>query len=260
MKEFFGVLKYEFGMATRRWGVMAIFGALGLFYLWAFMQPMPDDPVWSEMTNPELWKLAGQMAFSINVFVPVVAGIAIADRMARDVRLGFEELLRSTQLRRWPYVLGKYAGALLSVAFPALLINTLVSLGCVIRGCSPVMLVYSLPAFVLVTLPGLAFLSAFSLACPMIMPVRVYQVLFTGYWYWGNFLSPKVMPTLTETLLNAAGGYALEGFFSSGYIFLHEHLAHTAQEAVLNIAILLLCGAAALITLERYLAWKARRV
>jgi len=257
VKTFLGILKVEFDMSIRRWGVMVIFGAVGLFYLVSSFWPSPSDPIWNTVSFNDLWKLAGQMAFSMNVLMPVVAGIAAADRMARDGKLNIEELLRSTQLRRWPYVLGKFMGVLLSLLIPVLVTTLLTAVVLVFKGCKPIILIYSLAAMALINIPAMAFVTAFSLACPMVIPVRVYQILFTGYWYWGNFLSPKVMPTLTDTILNAAGAYALEGFFMGGYTLVFYHLTFSAFEAVLNILVILCCAAAALIALERYLAWKA---
>jgi hypothetical protein len=40
---------------------------------------------------------------------------------------------------------------------------------------------------------------AFSLACPLVIPLRICQVLFTGYWFWGKLISPKVFPTISDT-------------------------------------------------------------
>ena len=103
-----------------------------------------------------------------------------------------------------------------------------------------------------------AFVVAFSLACPAIMPLRVYQILFTGYWFWGNFLSPQVFPTISGTLLNASGVYAQQGFFS-GTLGQWRDRLYTASEAWLNILVLGLCAAAVLFTLDRYLVRQSRR-
>ena len=72
-------------------------------------------------------------------------------------------------------------------------------------------------AFVCVNLPPLAFVAAFSIACPAVLPVRVYQVLFTGYWFWGNFLSPKVLPTISGTVLVASGLPQASAFFDARF-------------------------------------------
>ncbi|HOG46667.1 MAG TPA: hypothetical protein PLB78_08475, partial [Anaerolineae bacterium] len=106
--------------------------------------------------------------------------------------------------------------------------------------------------------PAYLFVGAFSLACPAVLPVRVYQVLYTGYWFWGNFLNPKFVPTLAGTLLTPSGEFAAAGFFSASMVS-GMVSSHTSLEAVLSIAVLLACAAAALFALERYLAWQARR-
>ncbi len=98
------------------------------------------------------------------------------------------------------YVLGKYFGVVFSLITVEFLIVLLISSFIVIIFQWPILFViYNLLAVVILSAPGLCFITAFSLACPLIMPVRVYQILFTGYWYRGNYLSPKVMSTVSDT-------------------------------------------------------------
>jgi ABC-2 type transport system permease protein len=123
---------------------------------------------------------------------------------------------------------------------------------------SPVLIGGILIAFLSIAVPSFAFVVAFSLACPLIMPVRVYQILFTGYWFWGNFLSATVFPTVRDTLLNASGIYALQGFFR-GTISQTDEALYTPLEAWLNILVMILCAAIVLFTLDRYFAWQAKR-
>ena len=69
-------------------------------------------------------------------------------------------------------------------------------------------------AFAAVVVPGLAFVGAFSIACPAVMPVPLYQFLFVGYWFWGNALAPDAgIPTLSETVLTPIGLFRAIGFF-----------------------------------------------
>jgi ABC-2 type transport system permease protein len=213
-----------------------------------------------------VWEYAGRMAFNLNLFMPVVGGIVAADRIARDVRLGVAELQNSTPLQRWPFVLGKYVGVLLSLLTPQFLIALLLGSIMVFCGMPPVLLLYTLIAFLAIVVPAYAFITIFSLAFPLIMPLRVYQVLFTGYWLWGNYLDPRVFPTISDTLLASCGKYVYEGFFGGavggvgynaggvGYNVSH----HTPLEAILNLIVLVVCIVAALIALERYLAWRER--
>jgi hypothetical protein len=115
----------------------------------------------------------------------------------------------------------------------------------------------TLLAFLAVAAPAYAFITIFSLACPLVMPVRVYQVLFTGYWFWGNFLTPNFVPTLSGTLLTPAGRYALEGFFGV-VIGVGNELEHSAADAFLNLGVLALCVLLAMLALERFLVWRAK--
>jgi hypothetical protein len=47
----------------------------------------------------------------------------------------------------------------------------------------------------------------------MFMPAPLFRVLFIGYWFWGNAISPELMPTLSRTVIHPAGGYPIEAFF-----------------------------------------------
>ncbi len=134
----------------------------------------------------------------------------------------------------------------------------LVGVGLVAAGAPPSTAGYSLLAFVLVNAPVYAFVGAFSIACPVVLPVRVYQVLFTGYWFWGNFISPDFIPTISGTILNASGRYAASGFF--GLARRMEALGgYTTLEAALNLLVLASLAGLALLVLDRYLAWQQSR-
>src|SRR5690606_33243895 len=93
---FLGVFHYEYYMSIRRLGFWLAFGLLG--GLIAFSEPPLGQPVQSVQ---ELWQEAGTFALQLNILFPVVAGIVLADRLARDDRLGVHELFTSTALRRW---------------------------------------------------------------------------------------------------------------------------------------------------------------
>lgn len=253
MKLFLGIVRYEYAMAIRRWGVWLAFLLLGGFM--AFSR-LPADLL--QHTGIPEWQFAAARVFDFNMILPVVGGIVLADRIARDRKLGVDELLFAAPLKRWPYILGKYMGGLLSVLTPALLVVVVFGIWDSVLAGKPGVFPMMLVAFLAITLPAFAFITAFSLACPVIIPVRVYQVLFTGYWFWGNYLSPDVMPTLNGTLLTASGEFAMSGFFG-GAVGGVPGLNPRALEAVLNLGVLGLCAAAALVALERYLALEADR-
>jgi hypothetical protein len=98
-----------------------------------------------------------------------------------------------------------------------------------------------------VNLPPLAFVAAFSIACPAVLPVRVYQVLFTGYWFWGNFLNPKALPTISDTVLVASGLPQATAFFNAPF-----GRPATSTYAVLNLLTLAACAATALASVVAY--------
>ena len=260
MSQFLGLVRYEYSMSTRRWGMWLAFGLIFLLYVARTLLDASAQGKLMPIADRQVWEYAGRMAFNLNLFMPVVGGIVAADRIARDVRLGVAELQHSTPIRRWPYLLGKYVGVLLSILTPPFVFLLFLGIIMMFCGMPPVLLLYTLVAFLAIVVPAYAFITIFSLAFPLIMPLRVYQVLFTGYWLWGNYLDPRVFPTISNTLLVACGKYAYEGFFGGklgsrgvGY----NVASHTPLDAALNWMVLAICIVAALITLERYLAWRA---
>ncbi len=260
MSQFLGIVRYEYSMSTRRWGMWVAFGLIFLLYVTRALLDASALGKLSPIADAQLWAYAGRMAVNLNLFMPVVGGIVAADRIARDVRLGVTELQSSTPLSRWPFVLGKYVGVLLSLLTSQLLITLSLDIIMVLCGVSPMLLLYTLIAFLVIVVPAHAFVAIFSLAFPLIMPLRVYQVLFTGYWLWGNYMDPQVFPTISNTLLTACGKYAYGGFFGgamgSGGVG-YDAARYTPLDATLNLVVLAICIVAALIVLERYLAWKA---
>jgi ABC-type transport system involved in multi-copper enzyme maturation permease subunit len=255
MKTFLGVVRYEYRMSTRRLGLWIAFGVVTIPYL-SMIQfgGTESQPV---ISNQELWPLLAQMIFQFNLFMPVVAGIAIADRLVRDSRLGVDEILRSTRLNRWSYLLGKYLGSLLSVLTPVFLFTLFFTLMMLISGMPTLVIWIAFLEFLSMIVPAFAFITIFSLACPLVMPVRVYQVLFTGYWFWGNFLNSKFFPTISDTYLSASGKYACRGFFNGCNWSGSPLEGSTSLDAWLNIAVLGICILAALIITERFLAWQS---
>ena len=223
---------------------------------------MPSLDGSSDVIPPEqIWSEAGHFVFMFNIFMPLLAGILSADRMQRDLRTGVRELQRSAPFSTPVYILAKYLGVLASVLTPMFILVLVVSTLSIIRGLAPVRFLWpSLLAFLSIAVPAHAFVIAFSLACPLIMPLRVYQVLFTGYWFWGNLLSPKAFPTISDTVLNAVGQYPLQAYFG---MFTDSTQAATTgftrPEAVLNLIVLMACIAVALFATDRYLRWQARR-
>ena len=97
MSRFFGVLRHEFNMSMRRPGMWIAYGLVLLFYSITVMYPVPEEKV-TILTDKQIWQYAGQMAFTFNLFLPVMVGILSADRLQRDCRMGVRVLQVSTPL------------------------------------------------------------------------------------------------------------------------------------------------------------------
>ena len=258
MSRLFGVLRHEFNMSLRRPGLWIAYGLVLIFYSVTVMYPVPEEKV-TILTDKQSWQYAGQMAFTFNLFLPVVVGILSADRMQRDFRQGIRELQESTPLSILEYTLGKYFGELAASLAPVLAWVWLISGLFIAFGNAAISFLYTITlAFFAIMVPAFAFVTAFSLACPLIMPLRVYQILFTGYWFWGNYISPEFFPTLNGTLLTVSGMYAYQGFFG-GFINAVDPLQYSASDATLNLIVLGLCIAAVMVVLNVYLQWQSRR-
>ncbi len=260
MSRFLGLTRLEFAMSARRPVFWIAYTLLGAFYIVANLTPSTNAA--EDIIRPEqIWPQAGHLVFMFNIFLPLLAGILAADRMPRDVSTGVRELQRSSPMTVPEYVLAKYMGVLLSVLLPMFLLVSMTGVLIVIRGLAPSGYLGPLAlAFLSIAVPSHAFVVAFSLALPVVLPLRIYQVLFTGYWFWGNLLSPQAFPTISDTVLNAAGQYPLQGFFHMYVDSTHKVSGgFTAPQALVKILVLTLCTAVALFLLDRYLHWQQGR-
>ncbi|MEO8503356.1 MAG: hypothetical protein ABI609_05620 [Acidobacteriota bacterium] len=249
-------------MSIRRRGLWFAYGALFVFYTVLLFSPPPiGEMVKGEViSSAQLWPVAGRFMVALNVYFPVAVGILCADRMQRDYRLGLRELQESTPLRSAQYVLAKYFGVLASVLLPVF-VWVMVIVGVMIGiGHAPSAILMAQPvAFAVITIPAFAFVVAFSLACPLVMPTSIFQILFTGYWFWANFIPPKLFPTLNGTLLTPSGVFALQGFFHGRASLTNkEPLIYSAHDATLNLAVLGGSVVVLLVLVERLLARRAR--
>ena len=257
MERFWGIVRAEFRMSIQRKGFWLVYVLLFVFY-GIDIALMPGEfglPATSRYKD--VVEYAGFMVFFFQLFCPLVTGIAAADRLVRDRKLGTMELLRSTPISRWTYILGKYVGVLAALTAPLLGFLLVADIYSIAAGVPWMVLPYSLLAFATMTFPAFAFVTMCALAFPMIMPLRVFQVLFTGYWFWGNFLSPTAFPTLNGTYLSANGLFALQGIF--GASFGQSAPIYTLTDVALNLLVLAACIVIAAVVLERYLAAQARK-
>jgi ABC-2 type transport system permease protein len=258
MTQFFNVVRYEFNMSVRRPGLWISFGILCLFFLLG-LNTTSGDGLMPHFSGRGMFLEAAEIVFTFHMISPLLAGILASDRLQRDYRFNIRELQISTPTGIWKFLLAKYLGVWLSI-FLAGLVSTLVHgiFSILILNGSPLFLLAELGAFIVMIGPAYAFVIAFSLGCPLIMPVRVYQILFTGYWVWGNLLSSRLIPSISNTLLNASGMYALQGFFKSTLSPVGA-VPHSSTEAWLNILVIGLCSAAALIATGYYANWQKKQ-
>jgi ABC-2 type transport system permease protein len=239
MSQFFGIFCHEFKMAIRRPGMWIANAVLYIFYTVTIFSPTEVGTSLPQSAT-EMWQHAGFTLLYANMFMVILGGILAADRMQRDFQLGVRELQLSSPLNNAAYVLAKYFGVLFAVISPMLLfVMAYAGLG-VAQGVPASYLGIMLAVFFAMGLPAFAFVTAFSLACPLFMPLRVYQVLFVGYWFWGNYMSPSVFPTISDTLLVPSGKYVfyglIGGFPENMRTFTPPVI--TSTQAVLNLVIL----------------------
>lgn len=260
MSQFIEITHYEFNMFVKRAGYWIAYLLVGTFYLVSVLIPS-GDPSGDRITSEMIWRQAGHLVFLFNIFMPLLAGILTADRMQRDFRFGLNELQRSTPLRLPVYILSKYLGSLAAVLLPIFFFSFASGICLIVMGNAPLEILWPLMlAFLSIAVPAHAFVVAFSLACPLIMPVRVYQVLFTGYWFWGNLLSPRAFPTISDTVLNAVGQYPLQAYFTVVIDSTHPvSQDYTPAQAVINLLVLAACITAALVATRLYLRRQEKR-
>jgi ABC-2 type transport system permease protein len=252
MKNIYGVFVYEFRMGIRRKGVWLAYGTIFVFYFFAIITT-GRFLITTGMTIANMWAVSALLAFIYNLFIPVVGGIAAGDRLIRDRNLHMEELLRSTGLRLRDYLVGKYFGALAAISLPVFMGILALRIYSLFLGAPLVTIGMTIVSFLVINLPAYAFITSFSLACPLVIPTRVYQVLFTGYWFWGNFLYPGMFPTLSGTLMQASGRIPAEGWFGS-VIEMVTSQGFTSMEAWINLGLLMMCIALALLAAGKYLS------
>lgn len=259
MSQFTGIIHHEFRMSARRPGLwisylmIAAFFALGL-------NTTSGEGLTDHLRGRNPLQEAAETVYMLNMTMPLLAGILSADRMQRDIRFNLYEIQFSTPLKRRTYILGKYLGVLASLLLAALACVLLHGLTAVIATSStPLFLLAELPAFAVIVVPAVAMVTAFSLLCTMFLPLRVYQILFTGYWFWGNYLNEGLLPTISGTLLNASGVFAMQGFFNGGTFNPIPGQPFNSAQAMLNLVILTALTILALVSLHVYLARQARR-
>jgi hypothetical protein len=250
-----GALQYEFRMQLHRRALWIAFIALGLFFT-QFHQPW-----FRPITTPASSSITYWTGI-VQSFLAVAAGLLLADRLPRDRQTKVDELLNTLPCTISARVFGKYLGSTLATLVPMLVIYSIGIAYILVRWHTIQELPLALASFAVIALPGVMFIGAFSIACTAILWVPLYQILFVGYWFWGNLLPNAGIPTLSTTILAPVGGYMCTGFFNQQG---QEGVCSPGIQgatALLGVeSILLLLGTAVLVivALIGYLTWQQAR-
>ncbi len=256
---FLGASKYEFRMQIRRRALWITMGLI-IFVLVSILsrQQRILDAVGNLNSFPLLTDVVNWTNI-VNTILPIGVGIMLADRLPRDRRMKVDELFTSMPGALSARLSGKYLGSMLASLVPVFALYA-IGLGVILyQTHNPLALLYALEASAAIILPGILFISAFSIACPAIMWVPLYQFLFVGYWFWGNWLgSRQGIPTLSDTILTPIGGYMSAGFFGvrTGQVY---DVQVTALQGVESILLLLGITLLVMLVLWQLLKWQQAR-
>lgn len=245
-----GALRYEFAMQGRRWSVWIV------MLLVSSLTFLAGANEWQHLVSMPGKEVAILWALHANFLLPVGFGIIVSDRLVCDRRTNVEAVLNASPGSALARLWGKYLGTTLATTLPLVLVY-LSGLGYIFfQAQDPQVLWWALPAFAVINLPGLLCVGAFSLALPVVIGVPLYQVLFVGYYLWGNDLPLTVgIPTLSHTILTPAGEYRAGGFFGIADPTFHA----TLSDALLSTILMLVGVAVAVVGVWRYLVWQQAR-
>ncbi len=244
-----GVLRYEFLMQTRRPVVWLVLVLVALLSSFPFLQGLP-----TELTGLEV---AAGVTHFMNTFMPIAFGILLSDRLPRERRLNTNELLASFPSSAGTRLWGKFLGAAAATALPLSALYLIVAGILAIQRGDASILAFELPLLILTVLPGLIFVGTFSLLCTEMLPVPLYAVLFIGYWFWGNVVSPRRIPTPACTPLTPIGGFAEHGILGTpGGLCSGLIPPITPAQGWLSIALLIGVAAIAMLAGQFYSNWR----
>jgi hypothetical protein len=256
MRETLGVLRYEYLMQIRRWGLWISMLVLSGIIYWFFLAEIRQVP--TEVLN-DSWRFARNLTLPLNFLAPVAAGILVADRFPRDRQLGMGDTLRSALRSSWPLVVGRCSGSLLAALTPqlVLLVAALVYVAASLRKPE----LYWMVAVIMlaIILPSWFFIVAWSLVLPLVFPLRLYQVLYGGFWLWATLVPPTVLPTINQSIFDIAGTYASHAFFHDRAGRYTYHPPTTAGWAIFNMALLVGLSVLAVALTPLVLRWQEQR-
>lgn len=234
--------RYEYLMQVRRPAVWVV--VIGLIAL-RCASPWPVDL--GSITDHT--KLVGEWTYDFTMLGPIGVGAVLADRIRRENRLELTDLLTSTPTGIGPRLWGKAIGAGAATITPLALCWTAL-LGYLTAQHGAGVVPVGIAAFAVIILPGLIFVSGFSLTVPLLIGAPLYRLGLVGYWFWGNMVGPDHgIPTPAGTPFEAVGEYPAGAWFHSvTWIARERGVGTTGADAVISIAFLLLAALAALAT------------
>jgi ABC-2 type transport system permease protein len=254
-----GVARYEFTMQVRRptlWVGMGLLAAL--LYVGSYNSLLEDPLRGKVLTHHDdmlYW------AWSTVGILTIGAGLLLADRFARDRRTHVDELLGANPVGSGTHLAGKYLGSVLATLTPIALIYGLGAVFLAARWGDIGVLPLAAAAFLLLVVPPTFFVGAFSIACTTVLWPPLYMFLFVGYWFWASLGSDVPIPTLGGTYLSPIEDDVINGIFHFGR-YQHVTVANptaTVLQGIVNIAVLLTCGAIALTAARGLLRWRANQ-
>jgi hypothetical protein len=253
-----GVIRYEFLMQLRRRALWIGFLLLGAVLVVAYFSG--SAPYLQQLGAPH-HDLMIAWAFLASTFFTLGAGLFLADRFPRDRRIRVQELLATGPAGPGARLLGKYLGAVVATLVPSAVFFLAGAIALMVRlgdfGLAPL----AFAAFITLVVPAVLFVGAFAIACTTILWTPLFQFLFVGYMLWTG-LNVTDIPTLSGTLLSPYLNYVVMGIL--GYrtfetIDARIYPSSSVALGLANIAVLLVCAAAALLAAWWLESWRARR-
>jgi len=222
-------LRYEFRMQVRKRSMWLANGAIVLL-----LGLLSARQLGHVLHDPAAKATMASTALLVNLILPVAYGCFLADRLVRDDQLGVAPILDATPGRAAGRLAGKYLGSCAAAAIPpAIVYFGFAVLYSVVAG-RPVALGWAAALFAIVIVPAVLFVGAFALVVPLLIPAPLFRVLFVGYWFWGNAISPRALPTLTQSLVTPIGSYPLQEIFGYGGADGGQQIAGPVPGAMFN--------------------------
>jgi ABC-2 type transport system permease protein len=205
------VFRYEFAMQVRRPSLWIVYGLVFVVIVATLPYWSLDLGMFRASVPREAMGVAAQIVVTL---LPVVYGCLLADRPARDRVLRVDGVLDATPSSRTARLIGKYAGVCAATAVPFAVVYFGRAVAYAVVEGAPSALGWAAVTFAASILPGLVFVGALAFAGALLVPPMIFRVLFVAYWFWGNVIPARLMPTLSGTVFSATGEYARYGLLT----------------------------------------------